>query len=196
MHLQEPGFFCSQVMRISRDPSCSSTGSYVSFLWESHMQNQYRERTSLRTEGVLQRALQVSQPGYSALTWRHEHEPQEPWRMQERDAEWSAPTNAHHIHGASVLLGTTVARRYDVPRDWLWDKCHMAGECWGTHCKGSCSKEGPHYCFERSTRNPLGRDQVQIVLGNRPDAVIGQATINLIHKFGNPLRIPYLSCTA
>ena len=26
--------------------------------------------------------------------------------MQERDAEQSAPTIAHHIHGASVLLGT------------------------------------------------------------------------------------------
>ncbi len=37
-----------------------------------------------------------------------------------------------------------------------------------------CSKEGPHYRFEQSARNP---------------------TINLIHKFGNPLGIPYLSCT-
>ncbi len=33
-------------------------------------------------------------------------------------------------------------------------------------------------------------------LGTGPEAVIGQATINLIHKFGNPLGIPYLSCTA
>jgi hypothetical protein len=31
-----------------------------------------------------------------------------------------------------------------------------------------------HYCFEQSTRNTLGRDQVQIVLGNCPEAVIGQ----------------------
>jgi hypothetical protein len=46
------------------------------------------------------------------------------------------------------------------------------------------------------TRNPLGRDQVQIALGNHPEAVIGQATINLIQEFGNPLRIPYPSCTA
>jgi hypothetical protein len=32
--------------------------------------------------------------------------------------------------------------------------------------------------------------------GNCPKAVIGQATINLIHEFGNPLGIPYPSCTA
>ncbi len=43
--------------------------------------------------------------------------------------------------------------------------------------------------------NPLEQDQVQIMLGNCPEAVIGQATINLIHKFGNPLRTPYPSCT-
>ncbi len=142
------------------------------------------------------RALQVSQPGYPALTWDHEHEPQEPWRTQERDTEWSAPTIAHHIHGAYVPLGMTVARRYVVPWDWLWDACHMAGVHWGTRCKGYRSKEGPHYCFEQSGRNPLGCDQVQNALGNHPETVIGQATINLIHEFGNPLRIPYPSCTA
>ncbi len=127
--------------------------------------------------------------------WRHEHKPQEPWRMQDRDAEWSAPTFARHIHGTSVPLGTTVAQRYDVPWDWSWEAYHMAGVRWGTCCEGFCSKEGPHYCFEQSARNPLERDQVQIALGNRPEAVIGQATINLIHKFGNPLKIPYLCCT-
>jgi hypothetical protein len=37
---------------------------------------------------------------------------------------------------------------------------------------------------------------VQIALGNCLEAVIGQATINLIHEFGSPLRIPYPSCTA
>ena len=35
-----------------------------------------------------------------------------------------------------------VAWRYDVPQDWLWDACHMAGVCWGSRCKWFCSKEG------------------------------------------------------
>ncbi len=60
------------------------------------------------------------------------------------------------------------------PSDWLWDACHMAGVRWGSRCKGFCSKEGPHYCFEQSKRN---------------------TTMNLIHEFGNPLGIPYPSCT-
>ncbi len=92
-----------------------------------------------------------------------------------RDAEWLAPSIAHHIHGASVPLGTTVAQRYDIPWDWLWDAFHMAGVHWGSCCKGYHSKEGPHYCFEQSARNP---------------------TINLNHEFGNPLGIPYPSCIA
>ncbi len=58
-----------------------------------------------------------------------------------------------------------VARRYDIPRDWLWDACHMAGVHWGSRCKGFCSKEGLHYHFEWSARNP---------------------TINLIHEFEIP----------
>jgi hypothetical protein len=85
-------------------------------------------------------------------------------KMQERDAEWSAPTIARHIHSASVPLGTTVAQRYDVPWDWLWDACHMARVCWGTRCKGFRSKECPHYHFEQSMRNPLECGQVQRAL--------------------------------
>ncbi len=127
------------------------------------MQKQYQERTTLRTWGVLQRALQVSQPGYSTLMWHHEHKPQEPQRSM-------APLGH---------LGSTVTQRYDVSRDWLWDACHLARVCWGTRCKGFCSKEGLHYRIEQSMRNPLERDQVQRALGNCPEAVIGQATINL-----------------
>ncbi len=48
----------------------------------------------------------------------------------------------------------------------------QAGVRWGSHCKGFCSEEGLHYCFEQSAGNP---------------------TINLIHEFGNPLGIPHPS---
>ncbi len=190
-------FFLVHEWRVSQETHLVTVLAPTScFLWGSHKQKQYQERTSLRIWGVQRRALQVSQPGYSALTWHHEHEPQEPQRWpRERVAEWSALTNARHAHCAPRQLGTTANQRYDVPWDWLWDACQLAREHWGTCGKGFCSKEGPHYCMERSARNPLGRDQVQIVLGNRLEAVIGQTTINLIHEFGNHLRIPYPSCT-
>ncbi len=113
--------------------------------------------------------------------------PQEPWRSrwrEERDVEWLAPTHAHHTHQASRQLGTTADQRCDVPWDWLiqmiklivlsfmlvfprplWDPCHLARVCWGTRCKGFCSKEGPHYQIEQSARNQLECDQVQRALG-------------------------------
>ncbi len=91
-------------------------------------------------------------------------EPQEPWRTRrprERDVEQSAPTHAHHTHCASRQSGTTADRRYDVPRDWLWDACQMARVYWGTRCEGFRSKESPHYRMERSARNLLERDQMR-----------------------------------
>ncbi len=57
-------------------------------------------------------------------------------------------------------VGDVVAQRYDVLRDWLWDACHMAGVRWRSRCKGFCSKEGPHYRFERSARK-LSSDKQQ-----------------------------------
>ncbi len=78
-------YFGSRVTQFSRDPSCQSIGSYVPFLQGSHKQKQYHHRTTLRT-------------------W-------EPWKMQGRDAEWSASNITRHIHGASEPLGTTVAQR-------------------------------------------------------------------------------------
>ncbi len=118
--------------------------------------------------------------------------------MQERDTEWSAPTILRHIHGASVLLGTTVAQRYDIPQNWLWDACHMARVHWGTRCKGFHSKECLHYWFERSTRNSLERDQAWIGLGNCPEAAIWQATINLYSWVRKSLgdSLPKLHCVS
>ncbi len=49
-------------------------------------------------------------------------------------------------------VGDIVAQRYDVPCDWLWDACHMAGVRWGSRRKGFCSEEGLHYCLEQRAR--------------------------------------------
>ncbi len=67
-----------------------------------------------------------------------------------------------------------VAQRYDVPWDWLWDTCNMAGVRWGSLCEGFCSEEGPHYQFMLSARN---------------------MTINLIHELEIPWGfLPGLYC--
>ncbi len=95
---------------------------------------------------------------------------------------WAGISRTPKIHGASRPLGTTIAWRYDIPRDWLWDVCHLTRVHWGTHCEGFCSKEVPHYCFEQSVRKPVERDQGKRALGNHPEALIGQATINLYSR--------------
>ena len=92
---------------------------------------------------------------------------------------WAQTSKPPRNHGASRPLRITAAQRYGVPRDWLWDACHLARVRWGTHCKGYCGEEVTHYCIEQSARNPLNCEQVQRALGNCWEAVIGQATINL-----------------
>ncbi len=87
------------------------------------------------------------------------------WAQASRTLSDQPRLNAWHIHCTSRQLGTPAAQSYDVLRDLLWDACHMAGVHWGTRCKGFFSKEGLHYCFEWSARNPLECDQVQRALG-------------------------------
>ncbi len=62
-----------------------------------------------------------------------------------------------------------VAQRCDVPWDWLWDACHMAGVHWESCCKDFCSKEGPHYRFMQKRKEH----------DNQPNS-----------RVGNPLGIP------
>jgi hypothetical protein len=84
----------------------------------------------------------------------------------------AVPSKDYFTHMRTLI----VAQRYDIPRDWLWDACHMAGVCWGSCYEGFCSKECLHYCLEQSARNP---------------------TINLIHiwkSLGDSL--PELYCVA
>ncbi len=70
-----------------------------------------------------------------------------------RKGRWVISPDYHASHPRCFCaVGDVVAQRYDVPWDWLWDACHMAGVRWGFHCKGLCSKESPHYCLEQSAR--------------------------------------------
>ncbi len=166
--LQEPGnFFCSQMTCIGRDSSCHIKTPTSHLRW-------CQERPTYCAWGVLQRVPSSVSSRilfFDVVSWA-----------------WTSRTPK--IHGASRPLGTTATQRYDIPRDWLWDACHLARVRWGARCKGFCSEEGLHYRIEQRTRNPLEGDQVQRALRNFPEAVIGQGTVTLIHEFGNPFRIP------
>ncbi len=123
----------------SWDPSCWSIGSYVPFLWCSHMQKQYRKRTTLRSESsTITGLLYAPDPEKNV-----------------RKGRWVISPNYCMSHPRRFcVVGDVVAQRYDLLWDWLWDACHMAGVRWGSCCEGFCSKDGLHYCLEQSVRNP------------------------------------------
>ncbi len=158
-HLQNPDFFGSRVT-VSQETSLVEVLAPMSLL--------YKVATCKNStiKGLLYAARAVPSKDYFMhLTLKNT-----------KKGCWVISPDYHASHPRHFCaVGDVIAQRYDVLWDWLWDACHMAGVCWGSCCKGFHSKEGPHYCFEQSLRNP---------------------TINLIHEFGNPLGIPYPSCTA
>ncbi len=183
MHLQEPEVFLVHKWRISEETR----------LVISRLLREISTRGSTRENGTrkdyLLRLRSSAKSTFKCLCkqtplWCFiiSKMPQEPWRSrwpQERDVEQSALTQVRHTHCTFRQLGTTDNKRYDVPWDWLQEACQMARVHWGIRCKGFCCKEGPHYQIEQNERNPLECKQVEERLGSRPEAVIGQATINL-----------------
>ncbi len=127
--LQEPGVFFVHKLHVSGETCLVITRLLHPF----SMRNLQvvvvpRKELLIALEEFRDKYLQVSHQGYSALTWCHEHEPQEPQKwLQERDTERSAPTQVHHTCCAPRQLGTTANQRYDVHRDWLWDACQLEG---------------------------------------------------------------------
>ncbi len=140
--------------------------------------------------------------------WRRECQPQEPWRTrwpQERNAEQSAPTNAHHAHFASGQLGLIAGQRYAITRGWLWDACLLARVRWGTpktcqrghtsnwrwipwcaplsgkgfSCKGIWCEEDPTIASGKAPGTYWNRIKCEERFGNPPGAVTRHATINL-----------------
>ncbi len=82
-------------------------------------------------------------------------------------------------------VGDVVAQRYDILRDWLWVACHMVGVRWGSRCKGFRSKEGPHYCLERSARK-LSQDKQQSTLFTSLEIPLGFHTWAVLRSLARP----------
>ncbi len=165
--VRETGDVIARTPLYAQLPSDAPTRTRINFWF---MNNTFLKRPILLKEWLL-RTFSTRKPHAKAVPLKDYFTQQKqyhkrttlltlPWKTQERDAEWSAPTIMRHIHGASVLLGTTITQRYDAPRDWLCNACHMAGVCWWSGCKGFRSEEGLHYCLEQSARKlSLGKQQ-------------------------------------
>ncbi len=131
MQLWEPDFFGSWVMHSWRDASCHFETPTWFFYVEIYKQKWcWKGLLIALLEESREEYLQASLKADSALTCCHEKKPQEPWRTkrpQERDVERSAPTRARHTHCAVRQLGITADQRYDIPRDWLWERAIWQG---------------------------------------------------------------------
>ncbi len=168
-------FFGSRVTRFVRDPSChiktptwismrrstskgdTGNGLLIAFLEESH-----KSTSSISTGRLCSDSLS----GAEALGSQKN-------KTTTRKGTLSNHLNSrasHPLH--SYAVGYYSQSKYDVPRDWLREACHMARVRWETRCKGFCSKEGLHYWMEQSVRNQLERDQVQRALEKLSDSCL------------------------
>jgi hypothetical protein len=142
--------------------------SYVNFYKGVYEQRWCWKRTTYHVSGgVTQRVPQASLQADSALTRCHEQKPQEPWRTRwpQEKGRWAISLDSRASHPThSYAVGYYSWSKYNIPRDWLREACHMARVRWGTHCKEFCSEEGLHYWMEQSARNQLEHDQVQRAL--------------------------------
>ncbi len=71
----------------------------------------------------------------------------------------------------------------------------MAGVCWGSCCKGFCSKEGPHYRLEQSARK-LSSDKQQSTLLTSLDIPWGFHTQAVMHSLARPRSCKKVSVSA
>jgi hypothetical protein len=59
-----------------------------------------------------------------------------------RKGRWVISPNYRASHPwCFCAVGDVVTQRYDVLHDWLWDACHMAGVCWGSHCEAFVARK-------------------------------------------------------
>jgi hypothetical protein len=122
--------------------------------------------------------------------------PEEQDDHKKRDVEQSALTHVHHTHCTPMQLGTTANQRKrflgtDFKKHAIW--------------QGSVEEPAANDFVARKVRT-IEWNEVQGTIWNAvkckehlrscPAAVVRQATINLIHEFGNPFGISFPSCTA
>ncbi len=193
MHLQEPKF----LFWFTSDTVLQETCLSISRLLREVLQGGLQAKMVPEIDYLLhfwRSPASVPQASHQAdyvLTCCQEQKPQEPTRtswLQEKGL-WEIIPNSrvsHPLH--SYAFGYYSQSKYDFPWDWLQEARHMARVHGKACCTGFHSKEGLDYWLEWSVRNQLERDQVQRALEKSSGSCLWQTTINLIHKFGNPLQ--------
>ncbi len=176
-HLQEPEFlfFGHEWCGFAKDPSQRIKTSK----WISTRRTTSKGGTGNRLLIAFLQESRMSTSSISTIKLRFdllsEQKPQDPRRtrwLQEK-GRWAISPNSrasHPLH--SYAFGYDSQSKCDIPRDCLWEACHMARVHWEARCEGFRSKEGPHYQLEQSERNQLERDQVQRALEDKQQSTL------------------------
>jgi hypothetical protein len=167
-----------------RSTSKGGTGNGLLIMFLEESRKEYLKRLCKQTPLLL------------VVMSRSLRNPEEQDDHKKRDVEQSALTHAHHTHCASRQLGTTADRSTtflgtDFEKRAIW--------------QGSVEEPAAKDFVARKVCT-IKWNEVQGTIWNAikckerlrscPAAVVRQATINLIHEFGNPFGIPFPSCTA
>ncbi len=122
--------------------------------------------------------------------------PEEQDDRKKRGIEQSALTHVHHTHCTSRQLGTTANRSTmflgtDFKKRAIWQGSVEEHAAKDFVARKVCTIE-----WNKVLGTSWNTIRCKEHLRSHPAAVVRQATINLIHKFGNPLGIPVPGCTA
>ncbi len=122
--------------------------------------------------------------------------PEEQDDRKKRNIEQSALTHVRHTHCASRQLGTTAKQSTtffgtDFEKHAIWQ-----GSVEGPTAKDFVASKVHTIEWNKVLGTSWNTIRCKERLRSCPAAVVKQATINLTHKFGNPLGIPVLGCTA
>jgi hypothetical protein len=124
--------------------------------------------------------LQVSHQGYSTLKWSHEHEPQEPQRSTALLGCW----------GQQPLEDmTSLGTGFETHAIWQ-------GYIEEIPAKDFVARKARTIAFSKAQGTHWNVIKCKKPLGSIQKLSMKKEQSTFIHKFGNPLRIPYPSCTA
>ncbi len=184
---------------VSQETRLSQQDSYVNFYVDVYVQRWYWKQTTYCVSGEVTQEY-LKRLTKQTLFWlvirnRSHRNPQQQVDHKIRDL-----SNQPQLKRVTpiALPCTWVLEPIEVwCSSWLTLKRVPYGKVlWEAHCKGFCSKEGPHDQFLTKCQEPAGTQSAKSAWEGVWQLSFRQATINLILEVRNLLTIPVPGCTA
>jgi hypothetical protein len=122
--------------------------------------------------------------------------PEEQDDRKKRDIEQLAPTHVHHTNCTPMQLGSTADQSIIFLGIDFKKHAIQQGSVDEPAAKDFVARKVRTIEWNKVLGTSWNAIRCKEHLRSHPAAVVRQATINLIHKVGNPLGIPVPGCTA